>query len=232
MEIASVPRTRKESHLRVLGFASISCVVLIIAQLLYVWHHEKKKQPNLSWGDLAPIPLDTLSKFDREHACETIKAYCVKHSLNLVALISLPFVPPNHDSTRNIEDLQSPSRPPDFLPLIFAKEELWQEVMECEVSELVALTRDYIEMLQKASGRVVVVSGGISDAVISLNRTTSADLKHPLHRRIFATRCDTKGSLSAAAFRAENYWHHGVLGLHRTFNSDPAMCAAVKADEV
>jgi hypothetical protein len=103
-----------------------------------------------------------LSKSDRVHAHETVQVYCLTHSLHLVALISLPFrfsyVDPSGPRSANVDNTSKVTK---FLPLIFAKEEVWREAVGREAIELVMLTRDYVKMLRGSSGRVIVVSGCI-----------------------------------------------------------------------
>jgi hypothetical protein len=58
------------------------------------------------------------------------------------------------------------SSPQKFLPLILAKEDVWKDFVAREVLELVLIIRDYVKLLRKWSGRVVVVSGCSQSNVI------------------------------------------------------------------
>jgi hypothetical protein len=134
--------------------------------LLYAWHHQKTSSDR-PWGNVAPIYLDTLSKPERLRAYQTIKAYCASYSLHLVALINLPPAPKYYDhpgtSSRTIYADQTSRK---CLPLILAKDEMLQEIVASEVTEVVLVAKDYLKMVRKSSGRVVVVSGCLDSASI------------------------------------------------------------------
>jgi hypothetical protein len=134
-------------------------------QLLHAWHHKKKDASNKPWATIVPISLDTLSEHDRARACETVKAYCSSNSLRLVALICMPPASERAADPSLTHMLYSPpitdTNPSSqkFLPLILAKEDVWKDLAAREVLEPVLITRDYIKLLRRWSGRVIVVSG-------------------------------------------------------------------------
>jgi hypothetical protein len=104
------------------------------------------------------------SKADRLHAYETVKAYCSDHSLHLVALIMFP---PTYESPSepilpgSADNPHDPSIPfpRKFLPLSLSKDDIWRDTVSHEITELVLIIQEYIRLLQKSSGRIIVVSG-------------------------------------------------------------------------
>ncbi|KAI0341758.1 hypothetical protein BDW22DRAFT_1358624 [Trametopsis cervina] len=127
-----------------------------VSSLLFAWHRRKEKLPHTSWGLVAPILLDMRSGVQRTHAFETVHAYCVKHSLNLAALIVL--VPASaakrkeHGSRHpNVSmDLAHPDEHPST-----------QEAPETQsLMDPVLVIEDYIDMLALAAGRVVFLTHG------------------------------------------------------------------------
>lgn len=125
-------------------------------KLLYVWHRRKERSTHSSWGLVAPISLDTQSGAQRAHASETIHAYCVNHSLNLVSLIILPPQSPGcHDSEWRppITDDTINARPGDGLALT-----MWGRNVGHSMMEPVLVVEDYIDLLSKTAGRVIMLS--------------------------------------------------------------------------
>ncbi|TCD66681.1 hypothetical protein EIP91_001035 [Steccherinum ochraceum] len=145
-------------------------------QLLYSWH-KKKERSNIPWGLIAPIALDMTSGADRKRASETVKAYCTNHSLQLVALISLS--PPTAQPQSSDEDSSSaqctasaePSSPSTHLKprstKDFSQALIWGDMVAQSVREPIVMFQDYIDMLSRVSGRIVMVS--TSPSAISSN---------------------------------------------------------------
>lgn len=128
---------------------------MVLSKLLYVWHKKKEQSAHTSWGLVAPISLDTESGAQRAHASETIHAYCVNHSLNLVSLIILPPPSPACDDTSNrrymdgtINTVSEGSLAPT----------MWGRNVGHSVMEPILVVEDYIDLLSKTSGRVVMLS--------------------------------------------------------------------------
>lgn len=133
-------------------------------QILYAWHLKKERSPNHSWGLIAPIVVDVTSKADRLRAFETVKAYCSDHALNLVALIIFPptYQGPSEPSSPHLTEipLDFPKLiPQKLLPLNLAKDDVWQDSVFREVTEPVLIAQEYVRLLRKSSGRVIIVSG-------------------------------------------------------------------------
>ena len=108
--------------------------------------------------------VDVTSKADRFRASETVKAYCTDHALNLVALIAFPptYLGPSELTSSHLTEtpLDFPTlMPQKFLPLNLAKDDVWQDSVFREVAEPVLMTQEYIRLLRKYSGRVIIVSG-------------------------------------------------------------------------
>ncbi|KII88670.1 hypothetical protein PLICRDRAFT_41875 [Plicaturopsis crispa FD-325 SS-3] len=152
-----------------------------VSSLLYSWHIQKGRFPNRPWGLVAPISLDISSKSHRQHAYETIKAYCSDHLLHLAALVVLPPTPDDmpsrtasqrHAATSSTDLGLSESR--NYLPVFLAKDSAWKSLVTREVTEPVLLLRDYIKLLRKSAGRIIMVSG-CSDSSI-----TGIDLCSPM----------------------------------------------------
>ncbi len=124
-------------------------------KLLYIWHKKKQQYAHSSWGLVAPISLDTQSRAQRAHASETIHAYCANHSLHLVAVIVLPQPSPARGNSSNRRHtINSPSNG-----------SLEQDMWEHSVGHLghlmmepILMVEDYIDMLKKTSGRVIMLS--------------------------------------------------------------------------
>jgi len=136
-----------------------------VSSILYSWHLKKERSPDHPWGLIAPIIVDISSKTDRLRAYETVKAYCSDHSLHLTALIAFP---PTYE---NLSELTFPHSAgphsqepptnlhPKFLPLSISKDDVWQDSVFREITEPVLIIQDYIRLLKKSSGHVIIVSG-------------------------------------------------------------------------
>jgi len=61
-------------------------------------------------------------------------------------------------STDNPHDPSIPF-PRKFLPLSLSKDDIWRDTVSHEITELVLIIQEYIRLLQKSSGRIIVVSG-------------------------------------------------------------------------
>ncbi|KAI0687130.1 hypothetical protein BC835DRAFT_1550884 [Cytidiella melzeri] len=128
-----------------------------VSSLLYAWHKRKERSTHTSWGLVAPISCDTKSGAQRTHAFETVHAYCVKHSLNLVALVVLsPSSPAKREEYRH-----RLSKPAAHLELrnVYPSTD-WNSIDGLSWIEPILVIEDYIDMLSEASGRVVLLSHG------------------------------------------------------------------------
>ncbi|KAH9951958.1 hypothetical protein B0H21DRAFT_715043 [Amylocystis lapponica] len=124
---SDVPGTRKASN--------------VSSQLLYEWHFKRKRsQRSASWGLIAPIILETGSEAQREHAFETVHAYCTAHSLHLVATIISPSNAPLGQTT--LMDILN-----------------WGDVAERSLKEPIHVAQGCVDMLSSSSGRMILVSG-------------------------------------------------------------------------
>ena len=123
-------------------------------QLLYLWHRKKERSTH-SWGLVAPISLDTESAEQRAHASDTVHAYCLNHSLKLASLIVLP------PSAPSVEDTSSRPHSKDTLtahPAEGLMHSMWKHYTAHSMMEPVLVVEDYVDLLRKASGRVVMLS--------------------------------------------------------------------------
>ncbi|KAH8106767.1 hypothetical protein BXZ70DRAFT_1027556 [Cristinia sonorae] len=133
------------------------------ATLLYQWH-KKKEQSSRVWGLVAPIALDITSATDRKRASETVKAYCTSHSLQLVALISLaqPSFPSTYsDPVPEINASSSTTTPTQLKRRStkdFSHALVWGDMVAQSIREPIVIFQDYIEMLARVSGRIIMVS--------------------------------------------------------------------------
>jgi len=141
------------------------------ATLLYAWHKRKERSDH-PWGLVAPIALDMTSAADRKRASETIRAYCATHSLQLVALISLS--PPAHSpgSSDTASSQNTASTPASKAQLKrratkdFSQALIWGDMVAQSVREPIVMFQDYIDMLARVSGRIIMLST-CSDTVSS-----------------------------------------------------------------
>lgn len=151
-------------------------------QLLYAWHHKKERLPELPWGIIAPLSLDTSSKTERTHAFATIDAYCSHHSLQLVAMISIPFSgyysarrmfpvnPGNSNSHILVDDVDE-----RVLSLHTAQEDVLEDLIFRDILQPVLLTQHYVRMLGKASGRVIMISQDSEGSIRRCSRKCHRD---------------------------------------------------------
>jgi hypothetical protein len=107
---------------------------------------------------MTPMSLDPSSTADRAHAYETIEAYCSRHALQLVALISCPCV--DDSFTNIIRRSSSPAHnSSQKIPsLSLASDDAWKELVAREITEPILLARDFVRMLRTSSGRIILVS--------------------------------------------------------------------------
>ena len=128
-----------------------------LLKLLYAWHKKKERSTHMSWGTLVPISFDTKSEAQRAHAFETVHAYCVKHSLNMAALIVLwpPSPVKRNDSSYN--------RKSDISIKLDHRDSIsssWECADAHFLMESILVIQDYVNMLAKAAGRVIFLSYG------------------------------------------------------------------------
>ena len=100
--------------------------------------------------------MDTESGAQRAHASETIHAYCMDHSLNLVSLIILPPCHPGTDEsaskhTRVEEEITAV--PTACLALGTRSRRMAHAMMEP-----ILVVEDYVDLLTKTAGRVIMLS--------------------------------------------------------------------------
>ena len=127
----------------------------ISPQLLYIWHNRKERSRSLPWGVVAPISLDMWSASQREKAVETVQAYCWKHELHLVALVVSPRRSENGSLPPQLSRFSSESG----VGACATCEDVWRQRVLSEVTEPVLVALDYIQMLQEASGRLIILPG-------------------------------------------------------------------------
>ena len=100
------------------------------------------------------------STSQREKAFETVQAYCWEHELHLAALVVSPRwsengpLPPRFSSASDAG-------------ACVTCEDVWRQRVLSEVTEPVLVALDYVQMLQEASGRLIILPGSEGQSFIS-----------------------------------------------------------------
>ncbi|KAJ3551531.1 hypothetical protein NM688_g4648 [Phlebia brevispora] len=123
-------------------------------KLLYIWHKKKEQSTHGSWGLVAPISLDTESGAQRAHASDTIHAYCVDHALNLVSLIILPPSSSMSEGASSHKHMDEEITAASNESLAFAT----RGNVAHAIIEPILVVEDYVDLLKKTSGRVIMLS--------------------------------------------------------------------------
>ncbi|KAL0947415.1 hypothetical protein HGRIS_013528 [Hohenbuehelia grisea] len=161
-----------------------------LSSLLYHWHHLKERSPRSAWGLIAPINMDPRSKLDRSKAYETVHAYCFEHSLGLIGLIDLPHRRDERDeiatplTTSSTSTSSSERVSPEYT---LSNGAPLREVIYNDITLPCLIAQDYLSLLSRSSGRLIVVSGVAESnwfhfrASMRLRRATSQILRDRLH---------------------------------------------------
>ncbi|KAI0093567.1 hypothetical protein BDY19DRAFT_902342 [Irpex rosettiformis] len=129
-----------------------------VSSLLYAWHKRKERSTHTSWGLVAPISCDMSSGAQRTHAFETVQAYCVRHSLNLTALVAI--YPSSPAKRKDVRHEVTDSRAQKFELRDVLSSPLWTSPNQLSLIETVHVVEDYVGMLSKTSGRVIMLAHG------------------------------------------------------------------------
>lgn len=194
----------------------------ITADSLFVASQERKitRSPGASSRPLhwtyRPGPTDY------EHTKQSTRTALIIHFRLTTALIVFPpiYENPSESALPHSADTISQDRS-KFLPLSFSKDGVWQDTVFREITEPVLIIQEYIRLLKKSSGQVIIVSGCSQGRFICesirwlINASTSQQPNNRVGIQLHPRRCAPINRTHCWS-RIEATWHQGLVDIQWT----------------